>query len=406
MSEAGGSRRFVARRIARLVPLWWLVTTFTLALVVCYQGGLAANNMSLPNALQSYLLLPYPRPGGEVVPVVSQGWTLYFEVFFYGAFAASIALGGRKAPYIAAVILLFEVWLFYHYRPAHEPMRFWANPILIEFILGMVLCKAYEAGVRIPAGVAALMVIVGACILFRPNTFNGGWVWLGREWEWGLPASAIDGGLALGRWPPLPRMARPVILLGDASYALYLTHALVYWWVRAHLAERLGLAVHPYVMIVLMFLCAAGVAVLLFELFERPVIRYLHGVFGLSSRAPSQPVLDWRRMLGGAAIAAMVYLLPTPFAYVWPRSVDLQSRGMRAAASGHYADAIDLYTRAMALSSDTAALRFLRGSALLATSKFQAAAIDFRMGLKLDPGNVTLTSLLKQADAGIETGSR
>ncbi len=51
-------------------------------------GGLAV-------AVGSYLFVPVLRDGGELRPVLGQGWTLEYEMFFYALFAISMLLPRR-----------------------------------------------------------------------------------------------------------------------------------------------------------------------------------------------------------------------------------------------------------------------------------------------------------------------
>jgi tetratricopeptide (TPR) repeat protein len=80
-------------------------------------------------------------------------------------------------------------------------------------------------------------------------------------------------------------------------------------------------------------------------------------------------------------------------------SARLQAAAEERRKSADLAGAIELYGRAIDLNPLNVALYFLRGTALLQSGKPQAAAADFEIGLKIDPDNVTLRSLLDQARA-------
>jgi exopolysaccharide production protein ExoZ len=90
-AHAGG---FLIRRAIRIVPLYWL---FTFALVV-----MSRHPTDYPLYLRSFTF--YPPPEGTM-PLLSVGWTLNFEVYFYFVFAASLWLSRRFAPLIAWVIV-------------------------------------------------------------------------------------------------------------------------------------------------------------------------------------------------------------------------------------------------------------------------------------------------------------
>ncbi len=95
--RSGAAPLFLARRLARIVPLYWMVTTLFLLTM------LAAHVLSsaVPTAgevVQSYLFVPYsPRVGGPMQPVYKLGWTLNYEMFFYLVFSVVLMLPARTA---------------------------------------------------------------------------------------------------------------------------------------------------------------------------------------------------------------------------------------------------------------------------------------------------------------------
>ena len=105
------------------------------------------------------------------------------------------------------------------------PVSFWANPIIVEFVFGMIIGLARLEGYRMPNWIAALLVAAAICwFAAGDSTF---WPTF-REICWGLPAAAMVAAAGLCRTDMLSRnwLARSLILVGDASYALYLVHPL------------------------------------------------------------------------------------------------------------------------------------------------------------------------------------
>ena len=79
--------QFFVRRLIRIVPLYWLLTT----------GYIVAKSYPLAYIAASYLFIPAARPNGVLQPVILQGWTLTYEMFFYLLFAIAILLRRRAA---------------------------------------------------------------------------------------------------------------------------------------------------------------------------------------------------------------------------------------------------------------------------------------------------------------------
>src|SRR5215467_2504234 len=80
---------FLLRRIVRIVPLYWLMTSVMLAYVLA--RGFGPSDASPQLALASYFFIPYRRPSGAMDPLYGIGWTLNYEMFFYVVFAVAMA---------------------------------------------------------------------------------------------------------------------------------------------------------------------------------------------------------------------------------------------------------------------------------------------------------------------------
>ena len=74
-----------------------------------------------------------------------------------------------------------------------------------------------------------------------------------------------------------------------------------------------------------------------------------------------------------------------------------QRRGIERDAAGDYSGAAEDFAHAIRIGPPNTALRYLRGLALLHSNQPQEATKEFEEGLKLDPNNVTLRTLLQGA---------
>ena len=208
---------FLRARAMRVVPLYWLVTLATVGIT-----GLA----DMPRIFSS--LAFWPHAGyldGRDFPVVIQGWTLDYEMFFYAAFAASLLLAVQwRLPALTGALLTL-VALGRLLPPGGVVATTYTGPLLVEFLAGAWLCRAWQAG-RLPSGhgsmalLAAGFLLLGAQFSIGPS---GAW----RCLTWGIPALMIVAGAlgveTAGRLPLVPGLLE----LGNVSYALYLTHPLV-----------------------------------------------------------------------------------------------------------------------------------------------------------------------------------
>ncbi|MFC6746661.1 acyltransferase family protein [Methylobacterium persicinum] len=285
VGEAGARRRFLAHRIARVVPLYWLTSLAYLALALAAPGllgeaGALARDPGYVAA--SFLFWPVARPDGSIQPLYGLGWTLNDEMAFYAVFALGLGFGLRGA--VAWLVIVFGGLVAAGAVIALPlPIGFWADPIVLEFALGAGLGLARMAGLRLPpfarAGLAGLGL---AGFLLAALYLGGGGEVPGftRPILVGLPALLLVAGAALGpgggAMPSLP--VRALARLGDASYALYLVHPFALRAGREGLV-RFGLAgpLHPWGSLVVMVSLAVVAALVVHLFVEAPLTRRLRG---------------------------------------------------------------------------------------------------------------------------------
>ena len=160
-ARPGAAKTFITRRLIRIVPLYWAVTSIY---VVALGGG-----YTLAHTLASYLFVPFPGPGGVMQPVHVVGWTLNYEMFFYALFALAIALPRRRAVCVLTVAMIVFVAAGKILPSAIDALAFWSRPIMLNFVLGLALGLAYLEGWRLPRIVAGLMMAAAAFLFLASD---------------------------------------------------------------------------------------------------------------------------------------------------------------------------------------------------------------------------------------------
>ena len=216
----GAGRDFLVRRVVRIVPLYWLATASMLVATLVVPSLL---NHGVPRPIEaatSFLMIAWPDRTGEAFPLLASGWTLNLEFYFYVLFAFALAFRPSRAVPIllgvlAATVAVDQLW---HGSPWW--LDFYAQPIVLEFGAGIVLCLAYRRGLRVSPVTAASGIVLAVTLhlvlraLGHPPRIIGN----------GIPAVILFGAAVFGTGIELPRPASRLIrLMGDASYALYLT---------------------------------------------------------------------------------------------------------------------------------------------------------------------------------------
>ncbi|MBC7800657.1 MAG: acyltransferase [Gemmatimonadaceae bacterium] len=274
--RASTPRSFAANRAIRIIPLYWAVTLGYVALATVAPWSFPNLLLSSGHVASSLLFIPHRDPSGVPLPVVQAGWTLEFEVLFYALFAIALAAPhpARLGALSATLCALPAIGLL---TPAGGPV--WivlTSPLLLEFLGGVWLGHGFlwakRDGIRPPWRLGAAIVAGAVPILLLVTSWMGPFTDAARVLAWGVPAVLITGGvLAIelaGRMPA----SRTALRLGDASYAIYLTHGVVIAAVL-RLGGQVGL---PDMVLVPGAVAASALAgVVTHQVFELPVTRAL-----------------------------------------------------------------------------------------------------------------------------------
>jgi exopolysaccharide production protein ExoZ len=223
---------FFWRRIIRIVPLYWLCT---LLIVVMQASGIffrSEPTFTATAILKSLFFVPLPWP--DEWPLLNQGWSLDYEMFFYLIFAFWICVAPPRAGLIAVMATIVACFAlgtgveFASVKPdANSAInifvaRFLADPKLLLFVVGIAI---------------ALIVPPGS-----------------QSWRF-------------------PKLA---LLIGDTSYSLYLTHTFVLmgfgWFWKV---SKMGETVPQLVWALILIVASVAFGMLVFFAVERPLTRFL-----------------------------------------------------------------------------------------------------------------------------------
>lgn len=291
--------RFMLKRIHRIVPLYWAISSFYVLVLLVAPRFMQSGAFDPAHVAASYFFLPWPHPVVDANhPLVTPGWTLNYEMFFYLVFAVGLFLPGRRARLAAVAAMLCALVLAgLVFRPQGAQLQAYTATILLEFLFGMGIAALAARGALLPAAAALACIALGAAAWVGFDRFNTQGT---RFLFWGLPAMLIVyGAVSWERRRSVP--AWPLLLLfGNASYSIYISHQLSLSaagqaWRRAvgdlpPLAATLGFGLFGVVVSVV-------VGLLCYALVERPLGRWtgrlLPGSGGAPIREPvHQPVQD------------------------------------------------------------------------------------------------------------------
>lgn len=284
---------FLRRRIARIVPLYWLVLLSAVASMLLPFGAFRTYGGFDPaNTVLSFLFVPWRGGEGGIFPPIVAGWTLNFEMYFYAICTLVLAVAPRRLflPLVSAVVVVGILLGIPLVWAGGEDVTFGPFilllPISIEFVAGLWIAHLWSQGRRTSTSVN-LALVVGAIVWFALTPIAHPYtVW--RPLAWGVPAAAVvwaamasEERVPFGRW-------RAGLMLGDSSYALYLTHTIVLavGVVLLRKAHLVGLPIAVKLAAFSAVCLLAGVAVHL--LIELPLVRAASRALGLTSKPADQ----------------------------------------------------------------------------------------------------------------------
>ncbi len=224
---------FFAKRALRVYPVFWVVYAM-LSLAVYYGVGLQylGDDMTMGAHIKSLLLIPQDLTFNRVVPV---SWTLVHEMLFYTIFCAVIALPRAMMPVVLAawaglIVMAWEFgwgsgsWLAYYAM----------SPLNLEFIFGCaVALLAKRFSIRTPGAMlvtgSAIFIASGTIANMNPGIFSSAYA---KVLAFGVPSFLIVWGLVEMEKRRTCRLPKALVLVGNASYSIYIIHLGIFQAVR------------------------------------------------------------------------------------------------------------------------------------------------------------------------------
>jgi len=266
-----GAKLFLFRRVTRIFPLYWLVTTVKVAVALSVPAVVLHNAPEPMRILASYVLFPMFNPEGEIRPMHGVGWTLLHEMMFYYIFTIGMML--RVSPFIFSTVVIVSMYALGFVWP---PQAAWAfvctSELNLLFVAGMVLSALYQAHRAPPLAVGVPLLLIGGAGLL-------GWEPFGIPFplvrEHNVGAVMVAAGALSWQMTAWPGLRRRLVALGDSSYSLYLLHPILAPGICLVLA-KLHASSPPLILIIGFTACVIA-AKLLYRLIENPLNNWVKG---------------------------------------------------------------------------------------------------------------------------------
>lgn len=278
---------FLCRRLARIVPLYWVSTLAVSLIALLLPAMLKTTQFSVAGFVTSMLFVPhYDAARHSFSPIYHLGWTLNFEILFYVLFALSLRLSNAgKRLWLLALAFLVMNRIGHSLAPSllTDPLRFWGSAVTFEFLAGCVLGHLFLRGKLDGFSPVAgpLTLLAGLALLLYFATINGSADFDVRALWKGIPAAVLVlAGLIIERSAPFENAL--LHRIGDATYSLYLSHLYVvmglrWLWIHAHLPATVAGCL-GFVTLTLSCAVPFGIFVYEFRFGEKWLIRHARNV--------------------------------------------------------------------------------------------------------------------------------
>ena len=293
---------FIKKRFIRIYPIYWVIALLTLLYVIVVHKSRLPYTGHVLNPytpadwvyiIKSVLLIPQ-----QAIGLVDVSWTLSFEVLFYIVFAICISIGWKAATCIffgwIAVIILSSTGIM---GTQNGFVNFLVSTNILEFLAGCLLAYTVRSE-KVRLTVPLFAVLASAIGI-------GSFLYL-KVYQHQLNRSLTDMMLiisasALILWAAatidkrkkkfLSAPMKKLLLVGDASYSIYLTHTMLIEVIYLLLSRFLlssNISVGQPGANILFLLCVSLtvlIGVLCHLYVEKPLVTYLNGKYIPERRA-------------------------------------------------------------------------------------------------------------------------
>ncbi len=221
--------RFLWARAARIYPLYWLISLVVLGVYMLMPHAVFSSIDAQPSIWKSFALIPDTRE-----PLLAVGWTLIHEMYFYLVFGLIMLLPRiMLLPSLAlwgVVIVAAGVFGWPELGAVSQTVF---SPLTFEFIAGALIGYGLrEYGLK-PFGdkpflrkgalAAVALVLIWVVTVFLAQGFQ---VEPSLRVKYFIVAASASVLVFALRDISGARAPKPLVVLGDWSYALYLSHIL------------------------------------------------------------------------------------------------------------------------------------------------------------------------------------
>lgn len=274
---------FLKKRFLRINPFYYFANMILVVLLILTDYPL--NWSDIINGCRDMItMIPILNSQTHLVYLLVVGWTLSFEWWFYILFFLLVLFKVNNKVLLFILFLPLLVAIRYIFHLQDFRLVFITNPIILEFLFGVIIYWLYNH-IKVSNQLAGLLILLGA-VAYLYNIFISygdisdftsilyGNSSMKRVLLWGIPSACIvagcifyeKNGILSHLWNN-----EILVLLGNASYAIYLVHIPVFYSL-GYVYEKSGFFLNPDLAIFIQVQIAVGVGILFYKKIEEPLL--------------------------------------------------------------------------------------------------------------------------------------
>ncbi len=269
---------FLLKRFIRVVPMYYLFTISVIFVWIIYPNGFANVFISPTSVAKSLFFIPYVV--GNSGPILSLGWTLNYEMFFYvtvGLSSLFIKKPSRALLFSAFFLLLLVVIRSVNILSSSY-LLFYGHEIVIEFIFGIALYYITKT-CRVNLQNKKIIFICGILALvsfFIMGYFDYNKIYFSRTLLFGVPSFFVVLFFILSEnLISSKSMVHDYFYrIGNASYVVYLAHPFIIFFIARLISPIfVGNLFYSVIELILKLSLVVLISNWIHEKIELPVVR-------------------------------------------------------------------------------------------------------------------------------------
>lgn len=274
---------FLKKRIARVVPLYTFATLLTTFLVLLKPSWFNNAIVNFEAVFKSLLYIPYRINNSG--PVLSLGWTLNNEMFFYIVMAISIFFVSKKK-YLSitcASIILFIFFILNIFDTDNYVFNFYKEGLLPEFVFGILLYYLwnYYKGIQSKKGDQLILLLGIISFVFLVYVdITGEFKIISRNIWRGIPSFFVAFSFLISEkfFNSKTRFSKILLELGDSSYVMYLFHPYIIFGLTRIIypvifKDNSSIFVE-LIKFIIMIVVLCVISILMYRFIDRPMAKY------------------------------------------------------------------------------------------------------------------------------------